>query len=197
MKATLLARTKEVRDDGAIVEVVIWELPEPLPPSAHFFKYRLYFASPAKNESDTTTSVAKATIGTSTARNWRTSFNRSSNCSMTSNVTFEIGAQDQGHHRSCKTRFFRTCSKGANCGIPAGPRAGLSPELRVRALVVRRPDAGQSRSSGHVASGWSLQRLCIGQSGGSQLLERALRRCAPRGIGPHRAGRRRFCSGPV
>jgi hypothetical protein len=31
MKATLLARSKEVHDDGSIAEVVIWELPEPLP----------------------------------------------------------------------------------------------------------------------------------------------------------------------
>ena len=35
MKAELLARTKEIRDDGSIVEVVIWSLPEPLPPSVH------------------------------------------------------------------------------------------------------------------------------------------------------------------
>ena len=43
MKATLLVRTKEVRDDGSIVEIVIWELPEPLPPSEHRYKYRLFF----------------------------------------------------------------------------------------------------------------------------------------------------------
>lgn len=42
MKAILLARTKEVRDDGSIVEVVIWSLPEPLPPSTHRFKYRFF-----------------------------------------------------------------------------------------------------------------------------------------------------------
>ncbi len=42
-KATLLARTKDVRSDGAIVEVVIWQLPEPLPGSSHSYKYRLYF----------------------------------------------------------------------------------------------------------------------------------------------------------
>ena len=44
IKATPLARTKEVRDDGAIVEVVVWELPEPLPPSEHF-KYRLFYGT--------------------------------------------------------------------------------------------------------------------------------------------------------
>ncbi len=32
MKATLIAKAKEVHDDGSIVEVVIWELPEPTPP---------------------------------------------------------------------------------------------------------------------------------------------------------------------
>lgn len=45
MKAMLLARSKEVRDDGTIVEVVIWELPEPLPPCQHRYKYRLFYGS--------------------------------------------------------------------------------------------------------------------------------------------------------
>jgi hypothetical protein len=45
MPAILLARAKEVRDDGSIVEVVIWELPAPVPPCLHPFKYRLYFGS--------------------------------------------------------------------------------------------------------------------------------------------------------
>lgn len=45
MPASLLARAKEVRDDGSIVEIVIWELPEPLPPSTHRYKYRLFFGA--------------------------------------------------------------------------------------------------------------------------------------------------------
>lgn len=44
-KATLLARTKDVRSDGAIVEVVIWQLSERLPGSLHSYKYRLYFGA--------------------------------------------------------------------------------------------------------------------------------------------------------
>lgn len=48
MKATLLARSKEVRDDGSIVEVVVWELPEPLPPSEYRYKYRLYYGRPGE-----------------------------------------------------------------------------------------------------------------------------------------------------
>lgn len=43
--ATLLAHAKEIRDDGSIVEIVIWELPEPTPPCEHRFKYRLYYGA--------------------------------------------------------------------------------------------------------------------------------------------------------
>jgi hypothetical protein len=45
MAVVLLARAKEVRDDGAIVEIVVWELPEPLPGSTHRYKYRLFFGA--------------------------------------------------------------------------------------------------------------------------------------------------------
>jgi hypothetical protein len=38
MKAKLIAKAKEVHDDGSIVEIVIWELPEPTPPSTHKYK---------------------------------------------------------------------------------------------------------------------------------------------------------------
>ncbi len=48
MKAVLLARTKELRDDGSIVEVVVWELPAPLPPSTHAYKYRLFYGAPGE-----------------------------------------------------------------------------------------------------------------------------------------------------
>jgi hypothetical protein len=43
MAATLLVHAKEVRDDGFTVEMVVWELPEPLPPCRHRYKYRLFF----------------------------------------------------------------------------------------------------------------------------------------------------------
>jgi hypothetical protein len=46
MSAVLLAHAKEVRDDGSIVEIMIWEVPEPVPPSTHRFKYRLFFGTP-------------------------------------------------------------------------------------------------------------------------------------------------------
>ena len=43
MKAVLIAQAKEVRDDGSIVEIVVWEVAEPLPPCTHPYKYRLFF----------------------------------------------------------------------------------------------------------------------------------------------------------
>jgi hypothetical protein len=45
MAAALVVRAKEVRDDGSIVEIAVWELPEPLPPSAHRYKYRPFFGA--------------------------------------------------------------------------------------------------------------------------------------------------------
>ena len=48
MKAVLIARAKEIRDDGSIVEVVIWELPQALAPCDHRFKYRLFHGTPTQ-----------------------------------------------------------------------------------------------------------------------------------------------------
>jgi len=45
MRAVLLAYAKEFRDDGSIIEIVIWELPEALPPSTHRYKYRLFYGA--------------------------------------------------------------------------------------------------------------------------------------------------------
>jgi len=35
MKAVLIAKAKEVREDGSIVEIVVWQLPEPMAASTH------------------------------------------------------------------------------------------------------------------------------------------------------------------
>ena len=43
--AVLVAQAKEVRDDGSIIEIVVWELSEPLAPSTHRYKYRLYYGA--------------------------------------------------------------------------------------------------------------------------------------------------------
>ena len=43
MKATLEFRDKQKLADGAIVEMVIWSVPQAVPGSAHGMKYRLYY----------------------------------------------------------------------------------------------------------------------------------------------------------
>ena len=45
MRATPVAALKEVRADGSVVEVVVWQVPEPVQPSTHSYKYRLYFGN--------------------------------------------------------------------------------------------------------------------------------------------------------
>jgi hypothetical protein len=43
MRAKPTAALKESREDGSIVEIVVWLVPEAVPPSTHAYKYRLYF----------------------------------------------------------------------------------------------------------------------------------------------------------
>lgn len=43
MKADILIREKVIYDDGSLVEMVIWRVPEPVQPSLHSFKYRLVY----------------------------------------------------------------------------------------------------------------------------------------------------------
>jgi hypothetical protein len=45
---SLLARSKEIRDDGSIIEVVIWQLLRPVRPRRHHFKYRFFYGWPGK-----------------------------------------------------------------------------------------------------------------------------------------------------
>lgn len=48
MKAQLLYRHRLDFDDGAILEVVIWQLPKPVEGCRHGFKYRLYYGRDGK-----------------------------------------------------------------------------------------------------------------------------------------------------
>ena len=42
-KAVLITRFKDVAPNGRLIEMVVWRLPEPAPPCAHPFKYRLVY----------------------------------------------------------------------------------------------------------------------------------------------------------
>ena len=40
MRARLITRFKDVTAEGNIIELVVWRLPQPMPPTTHGFKYR-------------------------------------------------------------------------------------------------------------------------------------------------------------
>ena len=44
MKARLITRFKDITPEGGVIEVVVWRVPEPVPPSEHGFKYRAAYA---------------------------------------------------------------------------------------------------------------------------------------------------------
>jgi hypothetical protein len=48
MKAVLAFHDKQVLPDGAIVEMKIWRVPQPVPGSAHSLKYRLFYGFPGQ-----------------------------------------------------------------------------------------------------------------------------------------------------
>ena len=43
MPAQLITRFKDVTAEGAILELVIWKVPEPVPPTEHGYKYRAVY----------------------------------------------------------------------------------------------------------------------------------------------------------
>jgi hypothetical protein len=50
MKAELLLHQRIDYDDGAIVEMVLWRVPSPVPPSIHGLKYSLFYGRPGVRE---------------------------------------------------------------------------------------------------------------------------------------------------
>lgn len=48
MPATLITRWRSISPTGTGVELVVWRLPEPLPPTTHGYKYRLVYVVDGK-----------------------------------------------------------------------------------------------------------------------------------------------------
>lgn len=46
--AVLIFKDRYTFDDGAIVEMTLWQTPEPVPPSEHKFKYSLFYGYPGQ-----------------------------------------------------------------------------------------------------------------------------------------------------
>lgn len=43
MYPTLITEFKDVADDGSIIQMIVWRVPEPVPPTEHGYKYRLVY----------------------------------------------------------------------------------------------------------------------------------------------------------
>jgi hypothetical protein len=50
MKAELLFHQRIDYDDGAIVEMILWRVPLPVPPSTHGMKYSLFYGNSGVRE---------------------------------------------------------------------------------------------------------------------------------------------------
>ena len=50
MDAELLFHQRINYDDGMIVEMVLWRVPSPVPPSSHSLKYSLFYGCPGARE---------------------------------------------------------------------------------------------------------------------------------------------------
>jgi hypothetical protein len=48
MRAILLFRQRRLFDDGAIMEMTIWRVPRPVPPTDHDLKYSLFYGYPGQ-----------------------------------------------------------------------------------------------------------------------------------------------------
>lgn len=48
MKARLLFHERRLFDDGAILEMKIWRVPNPVPPTSHGLKYSLFYGYPGR-----------------------------------------------------------------------------------------------------------------------------------------------------
>ncbi len=48
MSAERLIRIKAIFADGAIMQITVWRVPEPVSPSRHRFKYSLFYGYPGR-----------------------------------------------------------------------------------------------------------------------------------------------------
>ena len=44
MQAELITKFKNITPEGGVIELVVWRVPQPVPPSEHGYKYRAVYA---------------------------------------------------------------------------------------------------------------------------------------------------------
>ena len=67
MPAQLITRFKDITTDGAILEVVVWKVPKPVPPTEHGYKYTAVYVVNGVRVVGFAMSGARATTATLTA----------------------------------------------------------------------------------------------------------------------------------
>lgn len=40
----MITRFKDIADDGGVIELVVWRVPQPVPPTSHGYKYRAVYS---------------------------------------------------------------------------------------------------------------------------------------------------------
>jgi hypothetical protein len=98
MRAVLWSHAKEIRDDGSIVEIMIWELDEPLPPSTHRYKYRLYYGAAGVGRVRYDNERGKGDHRHLGDVEHDIFSHPSSNCSKTLDQTLSAGGNHEGRH---------------------------------------------------------------------------------------------------
>jgi hypothetical protein len=43
MKAELISPCQDITDDGGVIELVVWRVPQPVPPTSHGYEYRAVY----------------------------------------------------------------------------------------------------------------------------------------------------------
>jgi len=71
MQARLITKFKNITPEGGVIELVVWKVPAPVPPTEHGYKYRAVYALNCALLA-LTMSVAKVTTVISTDRSFRT-----------------------------------------------------------------------------------------------------------------------------
>ena len=95
MTATLITEFKDVADDGSIIQMIVWRVPEAVPPTAHGFKYRLVYVVEGVRVVGFDNERARVITATSTVKSVPTFFRLLINSSKTSSPKWKNGGRHE------------------------------------------------------------------------------------------------------
>lgn len=95
MKAGLIIRDRRIFGDGCLMEIIVWEVPAPVPPGGHKLKYRLYYGRKGERIVGYAMSAARAITATTASVRSLTGFRRWNSCSMISSAMSRLNEEMQ------------------------------------------------------------------------------------------------------